>query len=117
MSHTALKTLKSCLGIAVCTSAAAVLAVFQRETPDFRAGCLGLCLLAVAVTSWLCGRWPAVIGSVAVSLTLAIWLFPPVGSLIIPNPADVQALVLFQIGAIATALVASEKPQGALPGL
>lgn len=117
MSPRAHVALKWCMGVAVCTAPAALLAVFQRDTTHFRTACLGLCLIAVATTSWRFGRSAALTGSVMAGVVLGIWLFPPAGSLFIQDPAELQALVLFQIGAIAAAFVASEKPQEAVPKL
>jgi K+-sensing histidine kinase KdpD len=87
--------------------------VFQINTASFRMASLGVCLFAVAMTAWLFGRWPALIGSIAASLTLAIWVFPPAGSLAIQNRAELQALALFQIAAIATALMRSAESKRA----
>jgi hypothetical protein len=102
MAH---RFVKSCLGIALCTSSAVLLSVFQINTASFRMASLGISLFAVAMTAWLFGRWPALIGSIAVSVTLAIWVFPPTGNLVIENRAELQALVLFQVAAIATSLM------------
>jgi hypothetical protein len=68
----------------------------------------------VAVTSLFFGRWTALIGSASISLTLAVWLFPPIGSIAVNNPAERQMLLLFQIGAVATALLSQNKPQRAM---
>jgi K+-sensing histidine kinase KdpD len=114
MRERANKALKSCLGFAFCTSTAVLLSLFQHETADFRAACLGVCLLAVAVTSLLFGRWAALIGSASITLTLAVWLFPPVGSIAINNPAERQMLLIFQVGAVAAALLSQNKPQPAM---
>ena len=102
MTHAALK---SCLGIAVCTFSAVLLTVFQINSADFRTASLGVCLFAVGMTAWLFGRWPALIGSLAVTLTLGIWLFPPKGTIWFQDRAELQALLLFQVAAIATALM------------
>ena len=114
MSERANRALRSSLGVAFCTSTALLLSLFQRDTADFRTACLGVCLLAVAVTSLFFGRWAAIIGSASVSLTLAIWLFPPIGSVAVNNPAERQMLLLFQIGAIAAALLSQDKPHGTM---
>jgi K+-sensing histidine kinase KdpD len=108
MAH---RFLKSCLGIVLCTSSAALLSVFQINTADFRTASLGVSLFAVAMTAWLFGRWPALIGSTAVTVTLAIWVFPPAGSFAIQDRAELQALLLFQVAAIATALMRSGNPR------
>ena len=104
MTHAALK---SCLGIAVCTFSAVLLTVFQINSADFRTASLGVCLFAVGMTAWLFGRWPALIGSLVVTLTLGIWLFPPRGTIWFQDPAELQALMLFQVAAIAAALMRS----------
>jgi len=109
-STTAHRVLKSCFGIVVCTSSGVLLSVFQIKTPDFRTASLGISLFVVAITAWLFGRWPALIGSIGVSITLAIWVFPPMGSIAIQNRAELQALLLFQIAAIATALMRPGDP-------
>jgi hypothetical protein len=114
MRERANKALKSFLGFAFCTSTAAVLSLFQHDTADFRTACLGVCLLAVAVTSLLFGRLAALIGSASITLTLAVWLFPPIGSIAINNPAERQMLLLFQAGAVAAALLSQNEAQRAM---
>jgi K+-sensing histidine kinase KdpD len=99
------RNLKSCLGVVLCTFIAALLSVLLTDGPETRLAAPAICLQGVIVTSLFCGRLAGLIGSATAGLTFALWLFPPIGSLAISNPADRLVLTLFQLTAVLAALL------------
>jgi K+-sensing histidine kinase KdpD len=93
--------LKSLLGVAFCAGTALLLSIFLNDSSaDIRLAAPAICLQAVIVTSLYWGRLPGFVGAVTASLTFAIWLFPPIGSLAVHNPRDRMMLILFQLSAL-----------------
>jgi K+-sensing histidine kinase KdpD len=93
--------LKSLLGIGLCTGTAVLLSIFLNDSSaDIRLAAPAICLQAVIVTSLCWGRLPGLIGAVTASLTFAIWLFPPIGSIAVHDPTDRIMLILFQVSAL-----------------
>jgi K+-sensing histidine kinase KdpD len=105
MNEPAQKTLRSCLGVVLCTFTAGLLSVLLIDGPETRLAAPAICLQGVIVTSLFCGRLAGLIGSATAGLTFALWLFPPIGSLVISNPADRMVLTLFQLTAVLAALL------------
>lgn len=105
MNETARKTLKSSFGVVLCTFTAVLLSVLLTDGPEIRLAAPAICLQGVIVTALFCGRLAGLIGSAAAGLTFALWLFPPIGSLVISNPSDRVMLTLFQLTAVLAALL------------
>jgi len=69
-----------------------------------------ICLQAVIVAALFWGRVPGFVGALAAGLTFAIWLFPPIGSLAIQNPADRIILLLFQLAGLGVVFLSPRRP-------
>ena len=69
-----------------------------------------LCLLVLIPTSFYFGRLAGFIGSIAAGITLALLLFPPVGSLDIQEPAARVVMTLSQIVAMAVVVCSRAIP-------
>jgi two-component system sensor histidine kinase KdpD len=108
--------LKSSLGLAACSVAASLLIIVLQDGRDVRLAAPAVCLQVVILTALFFGRWPALIGSVLASLTFALFLFPPLGSLAIDDPRERAALTLFQLFSVFVAYLSPSTPPRALPG-
>ena len=97
--------LRSCLGIAICFGTAAFLSILLSDGGEIRLAAPVLCLIVVVSTSLYWGRHAGFIGSVAATLTLAVLLFPPLGSLYVQETGARTVLVLFQLSAIGAVLI------------
>jgi K+-sensing histidine kinase KdpD len=93
-------SLKSIFGIAACAGTAVLLTVFLKDGEDIRPAAPAICLQAVIFTSVYWGRLSGIIGSITASLTFAIFLFPPIGSMAIHDPTERVMLTLFQLAAL-----------------
>ena len=93
-------SLKSLFGIAACAGTAVLLTIFLKDGEDIRPAAPAICLQAVIFASVYWGRLSGIIGSITASLTFAIFLFPPTGSLVIRDPTERVMLTLFQLAAL-----------------
>ena len=105
-------TVKSCVSATVCAGAAVLLSALMNSGWEFRVVAPMICLQAVIVVSLFWGRLPGLVGAVAASLTFAIWLFPPIGSFAIHDPADRVILLLFQLAGLTIVLLSPRTPVG-----
>ena len=103
------KTQKSLRGIVFCISAAAVLSLVLRG-PDTRLAAPILCTCAVMASSFLWGRAAAILGAMAATLTFDLFLFPPIGSIRVSDPAERLALALLAWSAVVAALMTPPDP-------
>lgn len=87
-------------GVFVCVVGAVLLSLTFNDDASIRVLALLMCLVVVLVTALFCGRWAATLGGISASLTFAVLLFPPFGSLQIKDHAERVMLVLFQVTAI-----------------
>ena len=101
------KTLKSILGVFLCTCTAILLSALLIDGPGTRFAGPVICLQCVILTSLFFGRLAGLIGSVMAGLTFALCLFPPLGSLAIGSQADLVALMLFQCTAAVAVLLST----------
>jgi K+-sensing histidine kinase KdpD len=101
--------LKSGLGIAACTGLAAFLSILLNDGGEIKLAAPVLCLLVVILTSYYWGRLSGLIGSLAATLTLALMLFPPLGSLRVQEPTARMVLILSQLCAIGVVLISSHR--------
>ena len=92
-------------GVFVCVVGAVLLSLTFNDDTSIRALALLMCLVVVLVTALFCGRWAAILGGIAASLTFAVLLFPPFGSLQIKDHAERVMLVLFQLTAAAVSFL------------
>ena len=67
-------------------------------------------LQAVIVASLLWGRLPGFVGAVSASLIFYIWLFPPIGTLVIQNSVDIIILLLFQLACLGIVFLSPRTP-------
>jgi signal transduction histidine kinase/CheY-like chemotaxis protein len=89
---------------AVCiTIAATWLRVQLHEDLEHRVP-FGFHILAVLITAWLVGVGPAVVALMLGVVSVAHYVVPPDGSLLIENPADVFTLVIY--GAVSATAIA-----------
>ena len=77
---------------------------------EFRVAAPMLCLQAVIVVSLFWGRIPGIVGAVSAGTIFYIWLFPPVGTLIIENPSDRVILLLFQLAGLGIVFLSPRDP-------
>lgn len=106
-------TLKSVVGIGVCTGVATVLTVLLGEAGEVRFAAPAICLLVVIVTSVYFGRLSGFLGAHAAALTMALWLFPPIGSLWVQEHAAQAMLIVLQAGATGVVLLIPSRPGAA----
>ena len=99
------------LGVVACAGTAALLCVFLREEGDIKRVAPVICLQVVIAMSLLVGRLAGMIGSIVASLTFALFLFPPYGSLAIESPAERVILTSFQFISLGVALMARRRPR------
>ena len=97
--------LRPWLGIGICIAAAALLCLLLKNSVDTRFVAPAVSLQAVILAALFFGRRSALIGSVATTLILTVFLFPPMGSVFIRDPLETAMLVLFQVASIVIALM------------
>ena len=97
--------IKLAIGIAVCASAALVLALFLNESRETRLAAPIMCLMVVIVTTIYFGRSAGILGAAAASCVLAVFLYSPVGSLYVEEHSARTMLNLFLIAAVAVAFL------------
>lgn len=108
-------TLRSMAGIAVCTLAAVVLTVLLKDGGTMSLAAPVICIQVVIITALWLGRWPALIGAVIAGLMFKIWLYPPFDSLWIHDPAQRIVLTIFQLTAVAVAVISPRKARSCPP--
>lgn len=101
---------KSCLAAAICASAAVVLCTLMNDGWEFRVAAVMICLQAVIVVSLFWGRIPGIVGAISASMIFYVWLFPPVGTLVIENPSDRLILLLFQLAGLGIVFLSPRNP-------
>ena len=99
-------TLKSAGGIVFCVGAAIVLSFVMNDDSEGRLAAPFICLFAVLMTAFLCGRLAAILGATGANLTFCLLLFPPLGSIRVSNPNQRVAVIAFQILALGAAFLA-----------
>jgi K+-sensing histidine kinase KdpD len=92
-------------GVGICVGAATLLCLLLNNSVETRFVAPAVSLQAVIFTALYFGRTPALIGSVATSVILTLFLFPPVGSVLIRDPLEIAMLLLFQLASIAIAFM------------
>lgn len=97
--------LKLAIGVAVCSLAALVLALFLNESRETRLAAPPMCLLVVIVTTIYFGRLAGILGAAAASCVLAVFLYSPFGSLYVEEHAARTMLNLFLVGAAVVAFL------------
>ena len=105
---------KSLRGIVFCMGAAAVLSLVMRD-PDTRLAAPILCTFAVIASAFLWGRAAAILGGAAATLTFDLFLFPPIGSIRVSDPAERLALALLAWSALVASLMTPPNPAEASP--
>lgn len=68
-----------------------------------------ICLQTVILASLFWGRLSGLVGGLSASLTFAIWLFPPVGSLAIHDPVDRIMMAVFLLSAFIIVLLSPNR--------
>jgi hypothetical protein len=102
--------LRCCFGIALCAGLAVLLSVLLNDSGEIRLAAPFLCSLAAIPTSVYWGRLSGIMGSFAASFTLAVLLFPPVGSIEVQDFSARAILLLSQLGAIGAAVIVPHHP-------
>lgn len=97
-------------GLILCIGTAALLSILFNDDSESRVIAPWICLLAVVFAGMLFGRLSGLVGSLAASLTFAVWLFPPVGSLAVQNSLDLGILLGFQLIGVGVASVCPPQP-------
>ena len=105
----------SCFAAVLCAGVAALLCALMNSGWEFRFAAPMICLQAVIVASLLWGRLSGFIGAVSAGLVFYIWLFPPVGTLVIENSTDLLILLFFQLASLGIAFLAPRPPVGLAP--
>ncbi len=102
--------IKTFIGVVVCSSAALMLALFLNESRETRLAAPAMCLLVVIVTTIYFGRLAGILGAVAASCVLAVFLYSPFGSLYVEEHRARTMLNLFLIGAVAVVFLVPQRP-------
>ena len=97
-------TRKSVGGIGFCLCAAIILSLIMRDQ-DIRLAAPVLCTFAVMAASFLWGRAAAILGGICATLIFEFFLFPPIGSFRVSDPAERLALALLAWSAVIAALM------------
>jgi K+-sensing histidine kinase KdpD len=100
---------ESCFGIAFCGATATLLSLFLQDDALLRPAAPLLVLLVVIPTAHFWGTPSAMIGATIASLTFAVLLFPPLGSLAVHDHKDQIILLSFQLGAIGVSYLSSPR--------
>lgn len=104
--------LKTGIGVALCSSAALLLALFLNEGRETRLAAPAMCLLVVIVTTIYFGRLAGILGAAAASCVLAVFLYSPIGSLYVEEHRARTMLNLFLLGAVAVAFLVPRRMGG-----
>ena len=104
-------TRKSVGGIGFCLCAAVMLSLIMRDA-DSRVAAPLLCTFAVMAASFLWGRAAAIFGGICATLIFEFFLFPPIGSFRVSDPAERLALALLAWIAVIAALLSPRDPSG-----
>ena len=100
-------TPKAFVGIASCAAAAGLLSLFVQDDPSLRPVVPLVLLLVVIPTAHLGGIRSAIVGATIASLTFAVLLFPPLGSLAVHDDKDRIIVISFQVGAMVVSYMLS----------
>jgi K+-sensing histidine kinase KdpD len=82
---------------------------------EFRMAAVLICLQAVIVVSLFWGRVPGIVGAFSAGMIFYVWLFPPVGTLVIEHPSDRLILLLFQLAGLGIVFLSPRSPVGMSP--
>jgi hypothetical protein len=94
---------------------AVLLSILLNDSGEIRLAAPFLCSLAAIPATVYWGRLSGIMGSLAASFTLAVLLFPPVGSLEVQDFSARAILILSQLGAIGAAMIAPHHSGPPLP--
>ena len=97
--------LKSIVGVVACASTATAVSSFLAGAGEIRMAGPFVCFLLVIVTAMLVGRLAAALGALCAAIVLAIWLFPPTGSIAIEEPEARIVLLAFLLLSASVTLV------------
>lgn len=98
-------TLRPWMGIGICVAVALLLCLLLNNSAETRFVAPAVSLQAVILAALCCGRMSALIGSIATTVILTLFLFPPMGSVFIRDPFETTMLLLFQLASIAIAFM------------
>lgn len=91
-------------GVGLCVCAAAVLSLVMRDA-DSRIAAPVVCTFPVLAASLLWGRAAAILGGLAASVFFALFLFPPIGSFYVSDPAERLVLILLGSSTVVASLL------------
>jgi K+-sensing histidine kinase KdpD len=97
--------LRPWLGIGICIGSAVFLCLLLKNSADTRFVAPAVSLQAVILAALFFGRRSALIGSVATTLILTFFLFPPRGSVFVRDPFETAMLLLFQVASVVVAFM------------
>lgn len=101
--------LRVLVGIAFCAAAALILSFIMGDAESRLAAPI-VCTFPVIAASFRWGRAAAILGGLAASLIFELFLFPPIGSLYVNDPAERLALVLLACCAVVASLMSPPQP-------
>jgi len=93
------------VGIGICVGAAGLLSLLLSNSADSRFVAPALALQAVILTALNFGRISALVGSVAASVIFLVFLFPPLGSVLIRDRLEMSMLLVFQTASVVIAII------------
>jgi K+-sensing histidine kinase KdpD len=96
--------LKPLTGIVLCMCGAILLSLVMRD-PDIRLIAPMLCILVVIGVAFRWGRAAAILGAGTANLIFDFFLFPPLGSIRVSDPAEVMSMALLQVSAVSVAIL------------
>ena len=97
--------LRCSLGVALCIATAVLLCVFLKDSADLRLVAPAICLQIVIVASLHWGRLAGLMGTVLAGFILALFLFPPIGSLAIYDATERLMLTGFEACSVLVVLL------------
>jgi K+-sensing histidine kinase KdpD len=98
-----LRSLKGSLGVCCCVVTAVLLSVYLNDGENIRFVAPVISLQVVILVSVKWGRVVGLIGSLLSVVIFATFLFPPVGSFAIHDPAEAAMLLLLIAGSVCVA--------------
>jgi K+-sensing histidine kinase KdpD len=102
--------LKPWAGIGICVGAAALLCLLLEKSTDTKFVAPAVSLQAVILAALYFGRISALVGSIAASVILTIFLFPPLGSFLIHDSVERTMLFVFQAASFVVAYMSPGVP-------
>jgi len=95
-------------GIGLCVGAASILCLLLKNNAGTRFVAPAVSLQVVIVAALYFGRKSALFGSIATTLILTFFLFPPMGSVLIRDTLEIGMLLLFQLASILIAFMSPD---------